>query len=102
MRKNCAKEMKENVDANFETFKKEVQETCGHLKIAETELALMELDLNSSFFRLKDNCATRSSLTWRNTVLISVSKECFCHCFHIESSNVFVLLNNKSLMTVGL
>ena len=48
------KEMKENVDANFETFKKEVQETCGHLKIAETKSALMELDLNSSFFRLKD------------------------------------------------
>ena len=72
------KEMKENVDANFETFKKEVQETCGHLKIAETKSALMELDLNSSFFRLKDMFVYDDSDTlpkWKDEDRETLSKD---------------------------
>ena len=48
------KEMKENVDVNFETFKKEVQEIRGYIKSAETESESMEEKISSSFKRLKN------------------------------------------------
>ncbi|KAL9984445.1 hypothetical protein ACROYT_G006737 [Oculina patagonica] len=48
------KEMKENVDANFEAFKKEAQEIRGYLKNAESESESMENKLSSSFKRLKN------------------------------------------------
>ena len=51
---NDIKEMKENVDANFKSFKTEVQEIRCYLKNAKTESESMELELSSSFQRLKD------------------------------------------------
>ena len=48
------KEMKGNVNANFETFTKEVQEIRGYLENAEKESESMENKISSSFKRLKN------------------------------------------------
>ena len=48
------KQMKENVDVNFKTLNKEAQEIRGYLKNAKAESESMELELSSSFKRLKD------------------------------------------------
>ena len=47
------KEMKETVDADCETFKKEVQEIWTHLENAKAESGALERELGSSFRRLK-------------------------------------------------
>ena len=51
---NDIKEMKENVDANFKSFKTEVQEIRVYLENAKKESESMELELSSSFKRLKN------------------------------------------------
>ncbi|KAL9984444.1 hypothetical protein ACROYT_G006736 [Oculina patagonica] len=48
------KEMKENVDTNFEAFKKEAQEIRGYVAKAKSESESMENKLSSSFKRLKN------------------------------------------------
>ena len=50
---NDIKEMKETVDADCKTFKKEVQEIRNHLKNAKEESEALESELGSSFKRLK-------------------------------------------------
>jgi len=50
---NDIKEMKETVDADCKTFKKEVQEIRDHLKNAKAESEALESELGSSFKRLK-------------------------------------------------
>ena len=50
---NDIKEMKETVDADCKTFKKEVQEIRDHLKNAKAESEALECELGSSFKRLK-------------------------------------------------
>ena len=50
---NDIKEMKETVDADCKTFKKEVQEIRNHLKKAKEESEALESELGSSFKRLK-------------------------------------------------
>ena len=50
---NDIKEMKENVDANFKSFKTEVQEIRAHLEKAKKESKSLEHKLSSSFKRLK-------------------------------------------------
>ena len=50
---NDIKEMKETVDADCKTFKKEVQEIRDHLKNAKEESETLESELGSSFKRLK-------------------------------------------------
>ena len=50
---NDIKEMKETVDADCKTFKKEVQEIGDHLKNAKAESEALESELGSSFKRLK-------------------------------------------------
>ena len=50
---NDIKEMKETVDADCKTFKKEVQEIRDHLKNAKAESEALESGLRSSFKRLK-------------------------------------------------
>ncbi|XP_068706228.1 uncharacterized protein [Montipora foliosa] len=50
---NDIKEMKETVDADCKTFKKEVQEISNHLSNAKAETESLESELGSSFKRLK-------------------------------------------------
>ena len=50
---NDIKEMKETVDADCKTFKKEVQEIRDHLENAKAESEALESELGSSFKRLK-------------------------------------------------
>ena len=50
---NDIKEMKETVDGDCKTFKKEVQEIRSHLNNAKTESESLESELDSSFKRLK-------------------------------------------------
>ena len=50
---NDIKEMKETVDADCKTFKKEAQEIRDHLKNAKEESEALESELRSSFKRLK-------------------------------------------------
>ena len=50
---NDIKEMKETVDADCETFKKEVHEIWIHLQNAKAESETLERELGSSFKRLK-------------------------------------------------
>ena len=50
---NDIKEMKETVDADCKTFKKEVQEIRNHLSNAKAETESLESELGSSFKRLK-------------------------------------------------
>ena len=50
---NDIKEMKETVDADCKTFKKEVQEIRNHLKNAKEASQALESELSSSFKRLK-------------------------------------------------
>ena len=50
---NDIKEMKETVDADCETFKKEVHEIWIHLQNANAESEALERELGSSFKRLK-------------------------------------------------
>ncbi|XP_068737810.1 uncharacterized protein [Montipora capricornis] len=50
---NDIKEMKETVDADCKTFKKEVQEISNHLSNAKAESDSLESELGSSFKRLK-------------------------------------------------
>ena len=72
------KEMKENVDANFETFKKEVQEIRGHLKNAETESESMENKISSSFKRLKSLFFYEDRDTLRNHYFSFSEKASMC------------------------
>ncbi|XP_068737190.1 uncharacterized protein [Montipora capricornis] len=50
---NDIKEMKETVDADCKTFKKEMQEISNHLSNAKAESESLESELGSSFKRLK-------------------------------------------------
>jgi len=51
---NDIKEMKETVDADCKTFKKEAQEIRDHLKNAKEESEALKSELGSSFKRLKN------------------------------------------------
>lgn len=80
---NDIKEMKETVDADCNTFKKEVHEIWIHLQNAETESEALERELGSSFNRLKKMFFEERPKKPRNVLPLEVLQDerpMECHC----------------------